>query len=66
MIEARAIADYADYKNIEGFGHPEDEESDNLVEHLDYNEVVSKAKLNEHLECDELVEAPNTMVSSSF
>ena len=36
VIEARAIADHADDKNIE---------------------VVSKAKLNEHLECDELVEA---------
>ena len=42
VIEARAIADYADYKNIEGFGHPEDEESDNLVEHLGDIELVGK------------------------
>ena len=38
--EARAIAEHADNKNIEGLGHSEDEESDNLVEHLGDIELV--------------------------
>ena len=42
MIEARAIADHADNKNIEGLGLSEDEESDNLVEHLGDIELVGK------------------------